>query len=91
MIRNIDECRPRACGNTSSIHDHHDRGRSRARRRRDLRRALVLPARGQGQALRFDLGVKNLTDETYYTASGGTFRINAGAPRSVFGGVRPEF
>jgi len=46
---------------------------------------------GKDKRLRFDLGVKNITDETYYTASGGTFRINAGAPRSVFGGIRLEF
>lgn len=46
---------------------------------------------GKEKRLRFDLGVKNITDETYYTASGGTYRINAGAPRTVFGGIRFDF
>ena len=41
--------------------------------------------------IRFDLGVKNITNETYYTASGGTYRINPGSPRSVFAGMRVEF
>jgi iron complex outermembrane receptor protein len=44
-----------------------------------------------GTTVRFDLGVKNITDEKYYTASGGTYRISVGAPRTVFGGVRVDF
>lgn len=44
-----------------------------------------------GERWRFDLGVKNLTDEEYYTASGGNYRISVGAPRTVFGGVKLEF
>jgi len=46
---------------------------------------------GQDKRVRFDLGVKNITDATYYTASGGTYRINPGAPRSVFAGMRMDF
>jgi len=41
--------------------------------------------------LRFDLGVKNITDEEYYTASGGTYRVAVGSPRTVFAGIRAEF
>lgn len=40
---------------------------------------------------RFDLGVKNITDEEYFVASGGNFRIAVGSPRTVFTGVRLEF
>jgi len=43
------------------------------------------------ERLRFDVGVKNLTDEEYYSASGGSYRISVGNPRTVFGGVRLEF
>lgn len=49
-----------------------------------------LPA-GQTSLVRFDLGVKNLTDEEYYTASGGTYRVSVGAERTLFAGVRLEF
>ncbi len=38
--------------------------------------------------LRVDLGVKNITDEKYYTASDGIYRISVGAPRTVFAGLR---
>lgn len=41
--------------------------------------------------IRFDLGVKNITDEEYFTASGGTYRISVGTPRTFFGAVRVEF
>lgn len=41
--------------------------------------------------LRVDLGVKNITDEQYYTASGGDYRISVGSPRTVFGGLRLDF
>lgn len=41
--------------------------------------------------VRFDAGVKNLTDKRYYTASGGYYRINVGAPRTLFASVRYEF
>ena len=49
-----------------------------------------LPA-GDGSTLRFDLGMKNITDEKYYTASGGSYRISVGAERTLFAGVRLEF
>lgn len=49
-----------------------------------------LPAYKNSQ-LRFDLGVKNITDKKYITASGGNTRISVGDPRTVFGGVRLEF
>lgn len=48
------------------------------------------PAIGSS-TLRVDLGVKNITDEEYYTASGGDYRISVGAPRTVFGGLRLDF
>ena len=48
------------------------------------------PAMGDS-TLRADLGVKNITDEEYYTASGGDYRISVGAPRTVFAGLRLDF
>jgi len=36
---------------------------------------------------RFQLAVKNLTDEEYYPASGADLRLNIGAPRAVIGSV----
>lgn len=48
------------------------------------------PAIGNS-TLRVDLGVKNITDEEYYTASGGDYRISVGAPRTVFAGLRLDF
>ncbi len=42
--------------------------------------------------LRLNAGVKNLTDETYYTASGGsTYRVSLGDPRTVYATARLEF
>lgn len=41
--------------------------------------------------VRFDLGMKNVTDEEYFVASGNDRRISVGAPRTVFGSVRVEF
>ena len=37
--------------------------------------------------LRFQLAVKNLTDEEYFPASGGDLRIGIGAPRAVIGSI----
>lgn len=48
-----------------------------------------IPA-GSGQ-IRLTAGVKNIANEKYYPASGGTFRIAVGAPRTVFAGVGIEF
>lgn len=41
--------------------------------------------------IRLDLGVKNVFDKRYYTASGGTYRIGVGDPRTVFAGVSLDF
>lgn len=41
--------------------------------------------------LRLDLGVKNVFDENYYTASGGTYRVGVGAPRTTFAGLSLDF
>lgn len=43
--------------------------------------------------LKVDLGVKNITDEKYYTytTSGGIYRVSVGAPGTVFGGLRLDF
>ncbi len=46
---------------------------------------------GYTNQMRLDLGIKNVTDEKYFVASGGNTRISVGAPRTVFGGVRLEF
>ncbi|MDG5496239.1 TonB-dependent receptor [Niveispirillum sp. BGYR6] len=46
---------------------------------------------GTGRQVRLTGGVKNLWDERYYTASGGTYRIAVGAPRTVFVGLAAEF
>ena len=44
-----------------------------------------------GGRVRIDLGVKNIGDERYFSASGGTFRIAVGQPRTFYGGLRFEF
>lgn len=41
--------------------------------------------------IRLDLGVKNLTDKSYLTASGGTYRVAVGAPRTVYSGISLDF
>jgi len=42
--------------------------------------------------LRLNVGVKNLTDETYYTASGSNaFRLSQGDPRTFYATARLEF
>ena len=42
--------------------------------------------------LRLNVGIKNLTDETYYTATGSnTFRISQGDPRTLYATARLEF
>ena len=56
----------------------------------DLGVWYYLPLRNESR-VRFDLGVKNVTDEDYYVASGGTYRVSVGNPRTVFGSVRVEF
>lgn len=56
----------------------------------DLGMWYYLPVRNESR-VRFDLGVKNVTDEQYYVASGGTYRVSVGAPRTFFGSIRFEF
>ncbi|HAY48186.1 MAG TPA: TonB-dependent siderophore receptor [Thalassospira sp.] len=56
----------------------------------DLGVWYYLPLRNESR-IRFDLGVKNVTDEEYYVASGGTYRVSVGNPRTLFGSVRVEF
>ncbi|KJE33845.1 hypothetical protein UF64_19375 [Thalassospira sp. HJ] len=56
----------------------------------DLGVWYYLPLRNESR-VRFDLGVKNVTDEDYYVASGGNFRVSVGNPRTVFGSIRVEF
>ena len=46
---------------------------------------------GANDTLRFQLAVKNILDEEYYTASGGDLRISIGTPRTVFGSVSFDF
>jgi len=47
---------------------------------------------GNEMKLRLNAGVKNLTDETYYTASGSnTFRVSQGDPRTLYATARLEF
>jgi len=42
--------------------------------------------------LRLNTGVKNLTDEVYYTASGSnTYRISQGDPRTIYATARLDF
>lgn len=40
---------------------------------------------------RAHLGVKNVTDEDYLTASGGSYRVAVGSPRTVYGGISVDF
>lgn len=46
---------------------------------------------GDKRQVRVDFGVKNLTDKAYLTASGGTYRVSVGAPRTVYGGLSLDF
>lgn len=41
--------------------------------------------------IRLDFGVKNVTDEEYVVASGGTYRNSVGAPRTFFGSASYKF
>ncbi|NRQ41351.1 TonB-dependent siderophore receptor [Rheinheimera sp. YQF-2] len=57
----------------------------------DLSVWYTLPLANAKQNMRFQLSVKNLFNETYYSASGGDLRINIGQPRSVFASVSATF
>ncbi|MDO6507111.1 TonB-dependent siderophore receptor [Colwellia sp. 4_MG-2023] len=46
---------------------------------------------GANDTLRFQLALKNVLDEEYYSASGGDLRISIGSPRTVFGSVSFDF
>lgn len=46
---------------------------------------------GANDTLRFQLALKNIFDEEYYSASGGDLRISIGAPRTVFGSISFDF
>ncbi|MEP1385127.1 MAG: TonB-dependent siderophore receptor [Paraglaciecola sp.] len=50
-----------------------------------------IPGLGASDTLRFQLAVKNLLDEEYYSASGGDLRISIGTPRTVVGSVSFDF
>jgi iron complex outermembrane receptor protein len=59
----------------------------------DLSAWYTVNVRGLGanDTLRFQLAVKNILDEEYFTASGGDLRISIGTPRTVFGSVSFDF
>lgn len=46
---------------------------------------------GVDDTLRFQLALKNIFDEEYYSASGGDLRISIGAPRTIFASVSFDF
>jgi iron complex outermembrane receptor protein len=52
---------------------------------------LAVSGVGSDDTVRFQLAVKNLFDEEYFSASGGDLRISIGAPRTVFGSVSFAF
>ncbi|MEO0438310.1 MAG: TonB-dependent receptor [Pseudomonadota bacterium] len=56
----------------------------------DLTAFYYLPVSQRSQ-LRFQLGIKNLTDEEYFTPNNGTLSLGVGQPRTVFGSVGYEF
>lgn len=52
---------------------------------------LPVSVAGRPGGVRFQLAVKNLTDERYFPASGGDLRVNIGTPRTVFGSISAAF
>ncbi|WP_343055245.1 TonB-dependent siderophore receptor [Azospirillum oleiclasticum] len=56
----------------------------------DLGAWYYLPI-GKDRQVRFDVGVKNVTDEDYLTASGGSYRVAVGSPRTFYGGISVDF
>ncbi|MEM7277953.1 MAG: TonB-dependent receptor [Pseudomonadota bacterium] len=56
----------------------------------DLTAFYYLPLADRSQ-LRLQLGVKNLTDEEYYTPNNGTLSLGVGQPRTVYGSIAYEF
>ncbi|MEM6301023.1 MAG: TonB-dependent siderophore receptor [Pseudomonadota bacterium] len=56
----------------------------------DLTAFYYLPVSQRSQ-LRFQLGVKNLMDEEYFTPNNGTLSLGVGQPRTIFGSVGYEF
>ena len=52
---------------------------------------LATPSLGTDSKIRFQLAVKNLFEEEYFSASGGDLRINIGSPRTAFASVSFDF
>ncbi|MEM7099871.1 MAG: TonB-dependent receptor [Pseudomonadota bacterium] len=56
----------------------------------DLTAFYYLPLPNETQ-IRFQVGVKNLTDEEYFTPNNGTLSLGIGQPRTVYGSIGFEF
>lgn len=56
----------------------------------DLTAFYYLPV-GERSQLRFQIGVKNLTDEEYFTPNNGTLSLGIGPPRTLYGSIGYEF
>lgn len=52
---------------------------------------LQVPGGSGDRAVRLQVALKNLTDEEYFSASGGDDRISIGAPRTILGSVSFDF
>ena len=52
---------------------------------------LATPSLGTESKVRFQLAVKNLFEEEYFSASGGPLRVNIGSPRTAFASVSFDF
>ncbi|ABG39966.1 TonB-dependent siderophore receptor [Paraglaciecola sp. T6c] len=50
-----------------------------------------IPGLGASDRLRFQLALKNIFDEEYYSASGGDLRISIGTPRTAFASISFDF
>ena len=53
--------------------------------------SLRVPGGDGGRTVRFQFAAKNLTDEEFFTASGGPLRISIGTPRTYFGSISFDF
>ncbi|MEM8919317.1 MAG: TonB-dependent siderophore receptor [Pseudomonadota bacterium] len=52
---------------------------------------IAVPALGEGKTVRLQLAAKNLFDETYFSASGGTERVSIGSPQAFIGSLSFDF
>ncbi|MEM9420928.1 MAG: TonB-dependent siderophore receptor [Pseudomonadota bacterium] len=52
---------------------------------------VAMPGLDPDQTMRFQLSVRNIFDEEFYTASGADIRTSIGTPRTIFGSVSFEF